>query len=117
MVYRGLVPVIVLGHFAYLGYVVFGGFLTWRWPAAFWPHLVAVTWGVLLITFSLDCPLTAVERWARRRAGQSVPTRGFIDRYIEDVIYPAPWTPRVRLGCAVVVLTSWLIGSWDNHTA
>ena len=34
MVYRALVPVIILAHFAFLAYVVFGGFLTWRWPSA-----------------------------------------------------------------------------------
>ena len=54
MVYRALVPVIVLAHFAFLAYVVFGGFLTWHWPSAFWPHLVATLWGVLLIAFSLN---------------------------------------------------------------
>jgi Protein of Unknown function (DUF2784) len=117
MVYRALVPVIILAHFAFLAYVVFGGFLTWRWPPAFWPHLVATLWGVLLIAFSLNCPLTAAERWARRHAGQEVPVRGFIDRYVENVIYPAQWTNQVRLASAIIVVMSWLIGylHWRGH--
>jgi hypothetical protein len=68
MLYGILAGVILLAHFGYLGYVVFGGLLTWRWPVAIWPHLVATGWGGLLIAFSLDCPLTALERWARRQA-------------------------------------------------
>jgi Protein of Unknown function (DUF2784) len=117
MRYGFLVVAILVAHFGYLGYVVLGGFLTWRWPAAIWPHLVAVGWGVLLIAFSLNCPLTALERWARRQAGQPVPTRGFVDRYVEGVIYPAKYTNEVRAACAVIVITSWVVGylRWRTH--
>jgi len=117
MFYGFLVVVILLAHFAYLAYVVLGGFLTWRWPVAIWPHLVAIGWGVLLITFSLNCPLTTLERWARRHAGQPVPTRGFVERYLEGVIYPAQYTHQVRAACAVVVITSWVVGylRWRTH--
>ena len=41
----------------------------------------------------LLCPLTWLEGWARQRAGEAVPTRGFIDRYIEGVLYPSRLTP------------------------
>ena len=117
MIYAILVPIIVLSHFAYLAYVVLGGFLIWRWPVAFWPHLAATTWGVLLIAFSLDCPLTGAERWARERAGKPVPTSGFMDRYIEGIIYPAHYTNQIRAACAVTVIASWLIGylRWRTH--
>jgi hypothetical protein len=117
MHYRVLVPVIVATHFVYLIYVVLGGFLTWWWPAAIWPHVAAAGWGVLIIAFSLNCPLTAAERWARNGAGQPVPARGFMDRYVDDVIYPARYTNQVRLACAVIVLTSWLLGlvHWQAH--
>jgi Protein of Unknown function (DUF2784) len=110
MHYRVLVPAIVLSHFGYLAYLVLGGFLTWWWPAAIWPHLVATGWAVLIVACSLSCPLTAAERWARRGAGQQIPTRGFMDRYVENVIYPARYTNQVRLGCAVIVVGSWLLG-------
>ena len=106
MVWRGLVTLILLTHFAYLAYVVGGGFLAWRWPKAIWPHLVTATWGVLLIAFHLSCPLTLAENWARRHAGEGVDS-GFINNYVEGVIYPAHYTNLVRLACAAVVLISW----------
>jgi hypothetical protein len=108
MGYRVLVTVVLVAHFAYLGYVVLGGFLAWRWPRAFWPHLLAGLWGVAVVGVPLDCPLTLAENWARLRAGQAGTTRGFIDRYIEGVLYPARYTAALQAGVAVVVLGSWL---------
>jgi uncharacterized protein DUF2784 len=36
---NGAVITLVLGaHFAYVAYVVLGGFLAWWWPRAIWPH-------------------------------------------------------------------------------
>jgi hypothetical protein len=107
MAWSGLVTLILLTHFAFLAYVVGGGFLAWRWPKALWSHLAAVTWGVLLISFHLSCPLTAVENWARKHAGEGVDS-GFINHYVKGVIYPAHDTNLARLACAVVVLVSWL---------
>lgn len=108
MGYRALVTVILAAHFVFLGYVVLGGLLVLRWPVAFWPHLLATAWGFLVVTFPLSCPLTTAEDWARRRAGQPGLTDGFIDRYIEGVLYPERYTVALRYLVAAVVLGSWL---------
>ena len=107
MGYRALVTVILVAHFGYLAYVVLGGLLAVRWPWAFWPHLAAVTWGLLLAVFSLNCPLTWAEDQARRRAGEGGLTRGFIDRYVEGVLYPERYTRLLQGLVAVVVAASW----------
>jgi hypothetical protein len=106
MGYRWLVTAVLAAHFLFLAYVVAGGFLMLRWPRAFWPHLAAVTWGFAVVAVPIECPLTALENWARLRAGQAGVTRGFIDRYIEGVIYPARYTGLVR----VLVALSWALG-------
>jgi Protein of Unknown function (DUF2784) len=107
MGYRALVSVILGAHFAFVGYVVLGGFLAWRWRWTFWPHLAAIGWVSSAILFGLTCPLTAAEDWARRRAGQAGLTEGFIDRYIEGVLYPERYTNVLRVLVAVLVLASW----------
>lgn len=119
MGYRLLVTVILAAHFGFLAYVVFGGFLTWRWPRAIWPHLFAAAWGFVVVAFPLACPLTSAEDWARRRAGEPGLTRGFIDRYIEGVLYPERYTNLLRVLAAVVVLGSWLGGylRWRRRRA
>lgn len=108
MGYRALVTVFLAAHFAFVGYLVLGGFLAWRWPRAFWPHLVAAGWGFVVVAFPLNCPLTWAENWARERAGEPAVTRGFVDRYIEGVLYPERYTNLLRALVALLVLGSWL---------
>jgi Protein of Unknown function (DUF2784) len=100
--------VILVLHFAFLAFVVFGGFLTWRWPRAIWLHLAACVWAVLIVLNAVDCPLTWAENWARQHAGQTGYDRGFIDTYVTGVLYPARYLEQMRLLAAFVVLMSWL---------
>jgi hypothetical protein len=106
--YKTLVTVILAAHFGFLAYVLFGGFLAWRWPRAFWPHLVAAAWGLAVVAIPLTCPLTYAENWARKRAGEPGLTRGFIDRYIEGVLYPARYTHLLQVLVGLLVIGSWL---------
>jgi Protein of Unknown function (DUF2784) len=109
MGYRFAVTAILTVHFAFLAYVVGGGFLAIRWPRLFWPHLAAAAWGLLVILVPIVCPLTWAENWARQRAGEPALTKGFIDRYIEGVIYPARYTRLIDVLVALAVLGSWLL--------
>jgi hypothetical protein len=108
MGYQLLTKLIIGLHFLFLLYVVFGGFLAWRWPRMIWPHLAAAVWGAGIAVGVLECPLTAAENWARTQAGAEVPAAGFIDRFIEGVIYPEQYTGRLQALAAAVILASWL---------
>ena len=108
MRYDWLVAVIVTVHFAYLVYVVLGGFLAWRWPKAFFVHLLAGIWGVAIVFEWVNCPLTSAEHWARQRNGEAPSDRGFIERYVTGVIYPEQYVTQTQLAVAVVVLFSWV---------
>ena len=57
----------MLVHFTFLAFVVFGGFLAWKWPRVIWAHLLLAAYGFATIAFSIRCPLTDVEDWARVR--------------------------------------------------
>jgi hypothetical protein len=108
MAYRVLIVAVVAVHFAFLAFVVLGGFVAVRRPGVVWAHLVAVAWGVAIVAApGVLCPLTVAENWARHRAGWSSYTGGFIDRYVEGVLYPARFTPLVQALVAVAVLGSW----------
>jgi hypothetical protein len=104
--YRWLATAVLV--FGYLAYVVLGGLLAWRWPRTIWLHLVAAAWGFAVIAVPLQGPLTGVENGARAHAGQDVPTRGFVDRYIEGVLYPQQYTGLLRGLGAAAVLGSWI---------
>jgi len=108
MGYQLLIKLIIALHFAFLLYVVFGGFLAWRWPRMFWPHLAAAAWGAGIALGVLECPLTDAENWARSQAGEAPPAAGFIDRFVENVIYPEQYTGRLQAAAAAVMLASWI---------
>jgi len=107
-VYGVLADAVVVLHFAFLAFVVTGGLLAWRWPRLIWPHLLAAGWGAFIIAFSVNCPLTHLENALRGRAGESELAGGFIDSYVEGVLYPQQYVDQARALAAVVVLASWL---------
>jgi hypothetical protein len=105
----GTVATVVLAlHFIFVGYVVLGGFLAWWWPKAMIPHLVAAAWGGLIVLGWVECPLTWAENEARIKAGQGALTKGFVDRYLDNVLYPERYLAEVRLAVAAVIALSWL---------
>lgn len=106
--YGFLADVTMVVHFAFLAFVVLGGFLAWRWPRTIVLHAAAVFWGLLIVLFDLDCPLTGPEDYFRKEAGQGGLPGGFIDTYITGVIYPAEYVDEVRLLVAAVVVVSWV---------
>ena len=94
-------------HFAFLAYLVTGGFLAWRWPRTIWLHLAVVAWGFSTVAFRLQCPLTYVEDWSRRKAGEQGLTTGFIDTYLAGVVYPQRFAGLMQLLAGLAVVTSW----------
>jgi hypothetical protein len=105
-----VVAVTVAAHFSFVGYGVIGGFLTLRWPRTIWLHVPVVIWCVAIEIVDFVCPLTALERWARARAGMSpLPSDGFIDHYVTGVWYPASAEHLVLGLVLVTVLASWVL--------
>jgi hypothetical protein len=107
MGYRILADATMLVHFLFLVWVVVGGFVAWRWRRAIWLHLMAGAWGLAIVVFGFDCPLTWVEDRARRAAGEAGLSRGFIDTYLTGVIYPERHLVLAQALVAVAVAVSW----------
>lgn len=102
----------MVAHFAFLAYMVVGGFIAWRWRWTIWLHLATATYGLFNVLIGWECPLTHVENWGRERASdQGLPATGFIDHYLAGVIYPQQHETLIQLGVAVIVVISW-VGFW-----
>ncbi|MFE3226051.1 DUF2784 domain-containing protein [Nocardia sp. NPDC059228] len=113
MGYRLLADTTAIVHFLFVAYVVVGGFIAWRWPRTIWLHLLAFGWGFSTVLFTIECPLTNLENWARHRAGEAgLPSSGFIDYYITGVLYPRDALDLVRILVALCVLASWTGLAW-----
>lgn len=96
-------------HFAFLGYLIVGGFLIRRWPGTVWLHVPVVGWAVASLAFGLPCPLTDLERVARAAAGMGdISAHGFIDHYITGVWYPEEAAILVQALVFAAIVGSWI---------
>lgn len=107
-IWRGLADLVVGVHYAFMAYLVVGGFLAWRWPKTIWAHGVTVGWAVLIVTTKVPCPLTALQNHLRESAGQRPLADSFINTYIRGTFYPADRQTLARIIVGVVVIGSWI---------
>src|SRR2546423_1243822 len=120
MFYRLAADAVVLAHFAFILFVVFGALLVVRWPALKWLHLPAALWGVLIELGGWTCPLTRYETMLRGRAGAAGYGGGFVEHYVLGAISPAGLTRAIELVLAAAVVTinvALYIYAFSRHTA
>jgi hypothetical protein len=115
-IYGNLATLVVLGHFAFIVFVMFGGLLVVRWPRAMWLHIPCFLWGSYIEVSGGICPLTPLEQRLRRAAGEDPYAGSFIEHYILPVMYPAGLSRNVQLVLAVgLVLLNVAIYAWVLH--
>lgn len=107
MTYRFIADAVVVVHAAFIMFVAVGGLMAWRWPRTLWLHVPAVGWGLGIVTVGYECPLTPLEKSFRRWGGEEPYGGGFVDRYLEDVIYPDTYTPLLRAVAATLIAVGW----------
>lgn len=103
MVYRVLADAVVVAHFGFILFVAAGPLLAWRWRRAFWLHVPMLAWAASSVTVGLPCPLTPLEKRLRRLAGEGGYDGGFVDHYIEGVVYPGEYTGALRVVAAMMI--------------
>jgi Protein of Unknown function (DUF2784) len=118
MVFRLLTDAVVILHFAFLAFVVGGGFLARRYRWLMVPHLVAAAWGVYVEAMpGMLCPLTPLENHFARLAGTAGYEGGFIEHYLVPIIYPDGLTARAQLGLAMALIAVNVIAyTWPRRT-
>lgn len=104
MIYRVLADLVLALHLGFVLFVILGGLLVVRWPLLAWVHIPAVVWGVLIEYMGWICPLTPLENSFRVRGGQAGYSGGFIEHYIQPLLYPNGLTRGTQLVLGSVVL-------------
>ena len=114
MLYSAVANLLMIVHFWFVLFVILGGLLLFWWPRLAFVHLPAAAWGVMIELNHWICPLTPLEQNMRRAAGQEGYTGGFIDHYINLLIYPEGLTPEIQqiLGVSVLLLNAVIYGIW-----
>ena len=99
----------VVLHLAYLGYQMLGGLLALRDRRWLYPHLVAVTWGVVIVAMQWRCPLTRLEKHLLAESGET-PYRGsFLDHYVFGGWLPDGSQPWVYGAHLLVIAAIYLV--------
>lgn len=110
LLYPVLAETAMVVHFAFLAFLIVGGFVALRWRWVIVPHVLAAVWAFINAVVGVDCPLTYVEDWARENAGQSgLGSDGFIAHYLTDVVYPESSLGLVRAAVVMMIVTSWAV--------
>jgi len=96
MIWSLLADSLVILHFAFTAFVIFGGFLTWRWPKVAFAHLPALAWGCWVEVSHSICPLTPWENHLRQLGGEAGYSGGFLAHYLVRVLYPPALTWQIQ---------------------
>jgi hypothetical protein len=104
MIWSLLADALVVIHFAFTAFAIFGGFLTWRWRWIAALHLPALAWGFWVEVSHSICPLTPLENHLRRLGGEAGYTGGFLAHYLVRVLYPPGLTWQIQWELAGLLL-------------
>ena len=121
--YGLLADTILVIHFAFVVFVVFGLVLILLGLLARWSwvhnrkfritHLAAIGVVVLQAWLGQLCPLTVWENELRHLAGQSGYTETFVEHWLHEVLFyqAAPWIfATIYTGFGVLVVLVWFLG-------
>jgi len=94
MFYRVAADFVVLIHFLWIIFLIFGAFVGKKYRAVKIFHIAGLGFAVVMQIFGWYCPLTHLEIWLRQRHDPLLAYSGsFIVYYVETLIYIelAPW--------------------------
>ena len=112
MLYGLLADLVLVTHLAFVGFVVFGGFLVLRWRRLAWIHVPVALWGAAIVLTGFTCPLTPLENRLQRLGGRAGYQGGFIEHYVTAVLYPDGLTRQAQLLLGAAVLALNLVVYW-----
>ena len=120
MQYQLLADAVLLLHFAIvlfvvggLAFVVVGNLRRWRWVNRPWfrvAHLGAIGVVVAQAWLGQICPLTILESWLRKQAGEASYRASFIEHWVQRVLFfdvPTWMFTLAYTTFGLLVLTAW----------
>lgn len=88
MFFKILADIVVLIHFLWIVFLIFGAFWGTRNKAARVVHIAGLAFALIIQVFGWYCPLTHIEVWLRAMHDPALSYTGsFIIHYIEKIVY------------------------------
>lgn len=104
MFFQLAADLLVIVHLIFIIFVVAGGCLVLKWPRMMYLHIPAAAWGALIEFQGWICPLTPLEQHLRKAGGQFVYSGGFVEHYVEPIVYPAGLTREMQIFFGIMVI-------------
>jgi hypothetical protein len=101
---RFLADLVVVAHFLFVVFAVFGGLIGLRYRKIIWMHLPALLWAVVVEFTGWICPLTPLEQWIRTQGGVETYSGSFIEHYLVAILYPAGLTRSIQIFLGALLL-------------
>lgn len=88
MPYKILADIVVIIHFLWIVFLIFGAFLGVKYRAVKVFHISGLIFASIIQIFDWYCPLTHLEVWLRSKHDPALAYTGsFIPYYIEKIVY------------------------------
>ena len=93
-------------HFTFILFVIFGALLFFITTKIIFIHIPAFIWGSYIELTHSICPLTYLENWFLHKANLTTYSEGFIQNYLEPIVYPTNLTKDIQifLGIALILI-------------
>ena len=102
--FEALATLILLVHLLFILFCILGGLLCVRdvkWACL---HLPALAWGLSTEFFGIVCPLTYLENYFLKKAGDVGYTGDFLGQYLLFLIYPEGLTREIQVWLGIMLL-------------
>ena len=108
---------ILIIHFTFVLFVVFGALLFFASVKIIFIHIPALIWGSYIELTNSICPLTYLENWFLNKANLTIYSEGFIQNYLVPIVYPADLTKdlQIYLGITLIVVNIIIYGFILNN--
>lgn len=103
---------VVIGHAAFVLFVLLGGVAVARWRRVAWVHVPAVLWAVAIEWRGAVCPLTPLEHGLRRLAGETGYAGDFLQQYLLSALYPSGLMRETQVVLGAVALAVNMVVYW-----
>tara|TARA_Y100000590_G_scaffold64613_1_gene69623 strand:+ start:252 stop:620 length:369 start_codon:yes stop_codon:yes gene_type:complete len=97
---------ILIVHFIFILFVVFGALLFFASTKIIFIHIPAFIWGTYIELTNSICPLTYLENWLLQKANLTTYSESFIQNYLLPIVYPANLTKDIQtyLGITLIAI-------------
>ena len=104
--------IILIIHFLFILFVLFGALLFFVAKKMVFIHIPAIFWGSYIELTHSICPLTYLENWFLHKANLTTYSEGFIQNYLIPIVYPANLTNdlQIYLGITLIIVNIIIYG-------